>query len=155
MQWHKDDFLVTDDKKVIDVDFVTEELNKTYWAEGRPREMVEKSIEHSVMFSMFESDRMIGFARIVTDYSTFAWLCDVYIHPEYRGNGLGVWLMECVYSHPSTDVWINLLATRDAHGLYEKFGFERKECMIRKDNSQQTEEDCWRTIGEKDDIRKS
>ncbi|UCC78483.1 MAG: GNAT family N-acetyltransferase [Candidatus Zixiibacteriota bacterium] len=147
MEWHKDNYLVTDDKKIIDIDFVTAELNKTYWAEGRSREMTAKSIEHSVFFSMLDGDRMIGFARIVTDYSTFAWLCDVYVHPDYRGNGLGVWLMDCVYSHPSTDVWVNLLATRDAHGLYEKFGFERKECMLRIDRSKQPQENCWRSPG--------
>jgi GNAT superfamily N-acetyltransferase len=147
MEWHKDNFLVTDDKKVVDIDFVTEELNKTYWAEGRSREMVEESLKYSVMFSMFDGKRMIGFARVVTDYSTFAWLCDVYVHPDYRANGLGVWLMECVYNHPSTEVWINLLATRDAHGLYEKFGFERKECMIKKDDNLQMNADCWRSPG--------
>jgi GNAT superfamily N-acetyltransferase len=140
MEWHKDNYLVTDDKKVIDIDFVTEELNKTYWAEGRSREMVAKSIEHSVFFSLLDGDRMIGFARIVTDYSTFAWLCDVCIHPAYRGNGLGVWLMECVYSHPSTDVLLNLLATKDAHGLYEKFGFSRGECMAKSDKTKQPKE---------------
>jgi GNAT superfamily N-acetyltransferase len=147
MKWHKDNYLVTDDISVVDIDFVTEELNKTYWAEGRTREMVEESLKYSVMFSMFDGKRMIGFARVVTDYSTFAWLCDVYVHPDYRGNGLGVWLMECVYNHPSTEVWINLLATRDAHGLYEKFGFERKECMIKKDESLQMNADCWRAPG--------
>ena len=140
MEWHKDNFLVTDDKKVIDIDFVTAELNKTYWAEGRSRETVEESLKHSVMFSMLDGDRIIGFARVVTDYSTFAWLCDVYVHPDYRGNGLGVWLMECVYSHPSTDVWLNLLATKDAHGLYEKFGFNRGDCMAKTDKSKQLKE---------------
>lgn len=140
MEWHKDNYLVTDDKKVVDIDFVTAELNKTYWAEGRSREMTAKSIEHSVFFSLLYKERMIGFARVVTDYSTFAWLCDVYIHPDYRGNGLGVWLMECVYSHPSTDVWLNTLATKDAHGLYEKFGFERKESMAKIDKTKQPKE---------------
>ena len=147
MEWHKDNFRITDDKKVVDIDFVTAELNKTYWAEGRSEEMVKESLQHSVMFSLLDGDKMIGFARIITDYSTFAWLCDVYVHPDYRGNGLGVWLMECVYSHPSTEVWINLLATRDAHGLYEKFGFERKECMIKKDENLQMNTDCWREPG--------
>jgi len=135
MEWHKDNYIITDDKNVVDIDFVAAELNKTYWAEGRSREMVEESLKHSVMFSMLDGDKMIGFARVVSDYSTFAWLCDVYVHPDYRGNGLGVWLMECVYTHPSTRVRLNLLATKDAHGLYEKFGFERKECMIKKDEN--------------------
>ena len=148
MKWQKDNYVITDEKSVVDIAFVTEELNKTYWAEGRPRKMVEDSVKHSVMFSMLNGDRMIGFARIVTDYSTFAWLCDVYVHPDYRGNGLGVWLLECVYEHRSTDVWINLLATKDAHGLYEKFDFELKECMIRLDHSKQLEKDGPQNIGD-------
>ena len=148
MQWQKGNFLITDDKKGIDTDFVTAELNKTYWAEGRSREIVEKSIENSVMFSMFDGGRMIGFARVVTDYCTFAWLCDVYIHPDYRGMGLGFWLVESVLSHPSTNVRVNMLSTKDAHGLYEKFGFERKECMIKKDRSKRPKKDQQAHTGE-------
>jgi len=129
MKWTKDSFWITDDGAAAPLDFVTSELNQTYWAEGRTRDTVEKSIRNSVMFSMFDGDRPVGFARIVTDYATFAWLCDVYVHPDYRGRGLGVWLMQCVMEHPCTHVRLNLLATRDAHKLYEKFGYKTKECM--------------------------
>jgi GNAT superfamily N-acetyltransferase len=129
MRWTKDTFWITDENQAADIGFITQELNKTYWAEGRSHETVEKSVRNSVMFSLFDGDRPVGFARIVTDYSTFAWLCDVCIHPDYRGKKLGVWLMECVLQHPSTHVRLNLLATRDAHGLYAKFGYKDKDCM--------------------------
>ena len=129
MRWTRDTFWITDDNQAADIDFITRELNRTYWAEGRSRDIVEGSVRNSIMFSLFEGDRPVGFARIVSDYATFAWLCDVYIHPVYRGQKLGVWLMECVLQHPSTHVRLNLLATRDAHGLYAKFGYESKDCM--------------------------
>jgi GNAT superfamily N-acetyltransferase len=129
VQWTKDNFWITDDNRAADIDFITQELNKTYWGEGRSRETVKKSVRNSIMFSLFDDKRPIGFARIVTDHATFAWLCDVYIHPDYRGKKLGVWLMECVLQHPSTNVRLNLLATRDAHGLYAKFGYQKKDCM--------------------------
>jgi GNAT superfamily N-acetyltransferase len=129
MKWTKETFWITDDNAAAPIDFIATELNKTYWASGRNRETVEKSVRNSVMFSLFDGNRPVGFARIVTDYATFAWLCDVYVHPDYRGHGLGVWLMQCIMEHPSTQVRLNLLATRDAHGLYEKYGYKIKECM--------------------------
>ncbi len=132
MKWTKGDFWITDDTTALNVDFVATALNTTYWAQDRPRDVIEKSLQNSVVFSLFEDDRQIGFTRTVTDNATFAWICDVYVHPDYRGRGLGKWLMACVLEHPSAQVRINLLATRDAHGLYEQFDFERKECMIRR-----------------------
>lgn len=134
MRWTRENYWITDDNRAADLDFISAELNKTYWAEGRSREVVEKSVRNSIMFSMFDRNRPIGFARLVSDYATFAWLCDVYVHPDYRGRKLGVWLMECVLAHPSTHVRFNLLATRDAHGLYEKFGYKHKDCMVLMNN---------------------
>ena len=132
MKWQKDDFWITDDTSVLDVNFVATSLNTTYWAQDRPRDVIEKSLQNSVVFSLFENDKQIGFTRTVTDDATFAWICDVYVHPDYRGRGLGKWLMACVLEHPSAQVGINLLATRDAHGLYEQFDFGRRECMMRR-----------------------
>lgn len=148
MRWTKDGYSITDDNQVADIDFITEELNKTYWAEGRPRDIVEQSVRNSIMFSMFDGHRPIGFARIVSDYSTFAWLCDVYVHPDYRGKKLGVWLMECVLRHPSTHVRLNLLATRDAQPLYAKFGYQHKDCMVLMNNGAETPPPVTRTTGE-------
>jgi GNAT superfamily N-acetyltransferase len=108
----------------IDVDAVHGYLSRSYWAEGIPKEIVAKSIECSLCFSLFDDSRQIGLARVVTDRSTYAYLCDVYVLEEFRGQGLGKWMMEVVLSHPELQ---NLrrftLATRDAHGLYLQFGF--------------------------------
>lgn len=132
MEWRNGEYTLTDDQSHADLDFIHTSLNTTYWAENRPREVVEKSIENSVLLSLFHKDKQIGFTRIVSDYSTFSWVCDVFIHPDHRGKGLGVWLMECTMNHPAMDVSLQLLATRDAHGLYEKFGFQVRECMFRR-----------------------
>ncbi len=132
MQWEKGDYVITDDQSQADIDFVHSSLNTTYWAENRSRKVVEKSLENSVLLSLYLGERQIGFTRIVSDFATFAWVCDVFIHPDQRGKGLGKWLMECVVAHPAMDVSQQVLATRDAHGLYEKFGFQVREMMFRR-----------------------
>jgi len=132
MEWRKGDYVVTDDQTGADIDFIHTSLNTTYWAQNRSREVVEKSLDKSVLLSLFYGEVQIGFTRIVGDDATFAWICDVYVHPEHRGKGLGVWLMECTMEHPIMDVHLNILATQDAHGLYEKFGFQRREMLYRR-----------------------
>jgi GNAT superfamily N-acetyltransferase len=87
--------------------------------------MVARYVQHSLVFGIYDGTRQIGLARIVSDYTTFAWLCDVFIHEDYRGHGLGKWLMQTIHSHPDLQGlrrW--LLATRDAQGLYQQFGWE-------------------------------
>jgi GNAT superfamily N-acetyltransferase len=99
-------------------------LSRSYWAQGRTRDVIERSIEHSLCFSLYAGDRQIGFARVVTDRATFAYLCDVFIDESHRGQGLGKWLMSAVMNHPDLQGlrrWT--LATRDAHGLYKQFGW--------------------------------
>ena len=130
MKWKRDNFLITDDKESVDIEFVVTALQSSYWAQNRPREVIEKSIRTSAFLSLFDGRRQIGFNRMVSDEATFCWLCDLYIDPEYRGRGLGKWLFKCTLEHPSTRVHIVLLATRDAHELYERYGFYRKECMV-------------------------
>jgi len=132
MKWKKGEYITTDDKSNVDFEYVHRTLNTTYWAKGRAKETVIKSIENSVFLSVFKDGRQVGYSRVVSDNATFAWICDVYIDPEHRGKGLGRWLMRCTLKHPSTKVRINLLATKDAHGLYEKYAFEIKECMVRR-----------------------
>jgi GNAT superfamily N-acetyltransferase len=132
MEWLKGEYLITDDQSRADIDFVHNSLNTTYWAENRPRKVVEKSLKKSVLLSLFKGDEQIGFTRIVSDEATFAWVCDVFIHPDHRGKGLGVWLMECIMAHPSMDVALQVLATKDAHGLYKKFGFQPREMLFRR-----------------------
>lgn len=122
--FRKADYLLTTDRAVIDRQALYRLLAGSYWAADRSRDVIDRSLEHSLCFSLFHRDAMIGFARVVTDASLFAYLCDVVIAAEHRGSGLGKWLMECVLSHPDTrNIRKWLLATRDAHGFYRQHGF--------------------------------
>ncbi len=108
----------------MDRELVASFLANTYWAQGVPPATVHKSLDGSICFSLLEADRQIGFARVVSDRATIAYLGDVFVVPEYRGKGLGTWLIECVLAHPDPGGlrrWI--LVTRDAHEIYRKFGF--------------------------------
>ena len=109
-----------------DVDAIHAYLTRSYWAAGISRERVARSIDQSLCFGLFDGARQIGFARVVTDATTFGYLADVYVLEEYRGRGLGKRLMEAVRAHPDlADLRRFVLWTRDAHGLYEQFGFAR------------------------------
>jgi len=116
--------LITDDNDAVDLDYMATALNTTYWAEHRPYDVVEESVRNSVVLTLLDGDRAIGFSRIVGDGATFAWICDIYVDPTYRGRGLGVWLVECTASHPFNQVSLSMLATKDAFTLYKKFGYE-------------------------------
>ncbi|HET6767357.1 MAG TPA: GNAT family N-acetyltransferase [Chitinophagaceae bacterium] len=120
----KNQFTITTEKEKFDVDFIHSFLTRSYWAEGISKEVIERSIEGALSFGLFEDERQIGFARMITDKATFAYLADVFIIEEYRGCGLSKWLMEVIMSHPSLQGLRRImLATKDAHGLYKKFGF--------------------------------
>jgi GNAT superfamily N-acetyltransferase len=124
MEWTRDKFTITTDKARLDRDVIERFLGSSYWAENIPRSTVDKSIDNSLCFGLLEENLQIGFARVVTDRATFAYLADVFVLPDHRGQGLGKWLIECVVSHPELQGlrrW--LLGTRDAHGLYQRFGF--------------------------------
>jgi len=111
-------------RKRMDVDAIRAFLARSYWAAGIPHETVAAAIENSLCFGAFDNARQIGFARVVTDYATFAYLADVYVLEEYRGRGISKLLMTAVRAHPGLQGlrrWH--LATRDAHGLYRQFGF--------------------------------
>jgi predicted GNAT family acetyltransferase len=98
--------------------------NDSYWARGISRELVERSIAHSLNFGLYHDQSQIGFARVVTDYATYGYLNDVFVLPAHRGQGLGVWLLECVVAHPELQTLLRFgLATRDAQRLYQKVGF--------------------------------
>jgi GNAT superfamily N-acetyltransferase len=121
---HKDNFTISTDPARLDIDAIAEMLKRAYWAQGRTRDMIARYIQHSLVFGLYHDGKQIGLARVVSDYTTFAWLCDVFIHEDYRGKGLGKWLMETVHAHPDLQGlrrW--MLATRDAHGLYQQFGW--------------------------------
>ncbi len=132
MEWTQGDYVLTDDQATMPLHFIAGALQTTYWAAERPKEVIEKALENSVLLSMFYRKRPVGFLRIVTDYATYAWICDVFILPEFRGQGLGKWMFECAEDHPATQVLLQTLCTKDAHGLYEQFGFTRRECMFKR-----------------------
>lgn len=121
----KDHYLISTDKKLLDIEVIHSYLAKqSYWAMNIPKEVVEKSILHSLCFGVFSVDKQIGFARLVTDQATFAYLADVFILEDYRGKGLSKWLMHSIHAHPDLQGlrrWV--LGTKDAHGLYEQFGW--------------------------------
>jgi GNAT superfamily N-acetyltransferase len=120
----KDQYSITTDKEKLDIDVIHFFLTNSYWAEGISKEIIQRSIDGSLCFGVFENDRQIGFARMITDQATFAYLADVFILEEYRGLGLSKWLMEVIMSHPGLQgLRRMMLATRDAHGLYAQFGF--------------------------------
>jgi GNAT superfamily N-acetyltransferase len=124
-EWQRDEYTISTDNQRLDIplihDFVS---NHSYWAQGRKIETVKLALDHSLNFGLYKGNQQIGFARVVTDYCTFAWLADVFIVDEYRGSGLSKWLVEVIMAHPALGGmrrWV--LATRDAHGLYRRFGF--------------------------------
>jgi GNAT superfamily N-acetyltransferase len=132
MEWRKEDYLISNDSKLLDTEKVLDLLSKSYWATERANQTVLESIKNSICFGVYHKGELIGFARAVTDKAVFTWIADVIIHECYRGKGLGTWLVECIVSHPDIKNTKQRLATKDAHGLYEKFGFKREECMARK-----------------------
>jgi GNAT superfamily N-acetyltransferase len=124
MEWTRDGFTVSDDPARVDRDVVARFLTESYWAKNIPRATLDRSLRNSLCFTLLEAERQIGFARVVSDRATLAYLADVFVLPEFRGRGLAKWLLACVLGHPELQGlrrWI--LGTRDAHGLYRKLGF--------------------------------
>jgi GNAT superfamily N-acetyltransferase len=123
-EWRRGEFTLTTDPARIDVDAVHAFLARSYWADGIPRDVVARSIEHSLCFALLHGGGLVGFARVITDRATFGYLGDVYVLDAYRGRGLATWMMEVVHAHPDLQGfrrWV--LLTRDAHGLYRKAGY--------------------------------
>jgi GNAT superfamily N-acetyltransferase len=117
-------YLINDDREKTDLEFVHRELSQSYWAKNIPVETVRRGIENSVCFNVFLNAQQIGFARVITDKSTFGYLCDVIVNEQHRGKGLGKALMQFIMAHPDLQGFRRFtLGTRDAHGLYEQFGF--------------------------------
>ena len=124
MEWKRDGLTISTDRSRLDRDAIHEFLRGSYWARGIPRELVDRAIDNSLCFGLYDGDRLVGFARAITDFTTFAYLSDVFVLESHRGRGLGTWFMETVLSHPDLQNlrrW--MLATADAHGLYQKVGF--------------------------------
>lgn len=121
----KDDFLLSNDKSKLNIDTIHGFLRRSHWAPNRKRETVVKSIEHSLCYGIYHNQRQVAFARLVTDYCTYAYLCDVFVDESHRGRGLSKWMIGCILENPDlSELRRFTLATKDAHGLYEKFGFK-------------------------------
>jgi|HubBroStandDraft_1064217.scaffolds.fasta_scaffold176423_2 GNAT superfamily N-acetyltransferase len=128
------DYFVSTSADLLDLDFVCAALAGSYWAQNRPRAVIEESLKSSICFGLYEKPgaRQVGLARVVTDGATFSWLCDVIVDKGHRGRGLGKLLVSSVVGDPRLRETMFLLGTRDAHGLYEKFGFVRSDIMRRQ-----------------------
>lgn len=121
----KDNYFISTDKGKIDVAAVRAFLSTSYWAEEIPFETVKKSIDNSLCFAVYHKTKLVGFARVITDYTTFGYLADVFIIEEERGKGLSKWLIECILKHKELQSLRNFcLMTKDAHSLYERYGFK-------------------------------
>lgn len=125
IETHRPPFVITNDPSRFDMDAIHDFLARAYWADTRPRERTELAFANSLAFGIYEDQKQIGVARVVTDYSVIAYLCDFFIREEYRAHGLGKWMLETILAHPDLrDIRRWLLVTDDAHGLYRKFGFD-------------------------------
>jgi GNAT superfamily N-acetyltransferase len=122
--WRRGPYTVSTDQACLDLDLTTEFLAATYWATDIPERVVRRALDHSIGFGLYEADRQIGFARVVTDRATFAWVGDVFVLDSHRGRGLGLWLTRCVLAHPELrELRRWMLASTTARGLYAKLGF--------------------------------
>ena len=134
----KENFIVSTDKSSLDLQYIHEFISHSYWAAGIPIETLQKSIEGSMCFGLYDDGKQIGFARVITDKATFGYLADVFVDERYRGKGLAIWMMSAIMSHPELQGFRNwMLGTRDAHGLYRKFGFtqlDQPERIMRKND---------------------
>ncbi len=148
-EWQQGAYTISTDRARLDLALIQRFISEeSYWGQGRTLEVVRRSVENSLPFGVYEGARQIGFARVLTDYATFAWVADVFIAKEYRGRGLSKWLMQVILSHAELQGfrrWV--LATKDAHELYRRFGFielKRPERWMERPDPQTNESpDYW------------
>ena len=148
-EWKKGEFLISTDRDRLDRKMIHDFLsNESYWAKGRGLEVVNRGIDNSLNFGIYRNGKQVGFGRVVTDYATFAWVADVFVREEYRGRGLGKWLVEVMLAHPKLQGFRRwALATKDAHELYRSFGFNElarpERWMERPDPNMKENPDYW------------
>ena len=124
MRWQRGQYEIDTEPSRLDRDLIHDFLSSAYWSPNVPRDVVERSIENSLVFGLYRGDEQVGFARAVTDRSVFAYLADVFVLEPHRGHGLGKWLIETVLAHPDLQGMRRItLGTKDAHTLYERYGF--------------------------------
>jgi GNAT superfamily N-acetyltransferase len=124
LEIHKNDLTLSTDSRRLDLDAICTLLAGVFWAEHRSRTTIRRSLEHSLVFGVYDGDRQVAMARVISDFATFAWVDDVIVQEDYRGRGIGKWLMEAILAHPDLKGlrrWA--LVTRDAHNLYQLVGF--------------------------------
>ena len=124
MIWKKADFLVSSEKNHVDIDALHALLIGSHWAKGRSREAIEKTIANSLCFSLLNADEQIGIARVLTDGVAYAVILDMIIREDFRGRGLGKWLVQCICEHPQVVALRQVLWTSNAYDFYQKGGFE-------------------------------
>jgi GNAT superfamily N-acetyltransferase len=126
MEYQRGEYLISTSRERLNLDVVHGFLTNCYWAKGIPREVVARSIEHALCFGIYDHrGEQVGFARVISDFATIAYIGDVFVLEKHRGHGLGKWLMQCITDHPALqDLRRWILTTRDAHGLYSQFGFK-------------------------------
>jgi GNAT superfamily N-acetyltransferase len=157
-EWKKGDLTISTDARRLDLELIHDYLsNESYWAQSRSLETVRRSIANSLNFGVFKKDQQVGFARVVTDYATFAWIADVFVLEAYRGQGIATWLIDTILSHPQLQGfrrWV--LSTKDAHDLYRKFNFRElkrpERWMERPDPTMQESPDYWMDAQSSDNV---
>jgi GNAT superfamily N-acetyltransferase len=148
-EWHKNGYRISTDRTELDLDVIYDFISqKSYWGAGRPRKVIFKSVQNSLCFGIYKNDEQVGFARVVTDYATFAWVADVFVVEAHRGKGLSKWVMQIIITHPDLQGFRRwALATKDAHDLYKKYGFTEllhpERWMERHDPTAVEKSDYW------------
>ena len=132
MEYLQSEFVIYDQQDKVQLPQVVSLLKQSYWANERTLADIERSIKHSVCFSLYKNEQQIGFARVVTDYSTIAYICDVIIDSAFRGKGLGKWLTQTAINDPRWETLFQMLATNDAHTLYEQSGYMKSNLLMGK-----------------------
>ncbi|HEX5705906.1 MAG TPA: GNAT family N-acetyltransferase [Pyrinomonadaceae bacterium] len=153
-EWRRGEFSISTERARLDIETIHRFISeRSYWGKGRDIEVVRRSIEGSLPFGVYRGERLVAFARVVTDYATFAWLADVFVLEEFRGQGLGRWLIETILGHPDLQGfrrWV--LATKDAHEIYRPFGFQElkrpERWMERPDPKMREQPDYWAAGGD-------
>lgn len=152
--WQNGEFLISTDRNRLDREMIHDFLShRSYWAKGRELEVINRGIDNSLNFGIYRGAQQVGFARVVTDYATFAWLADVFVLEEYRGRGLGKWLVEVILAHPQLQGFRRwALSTKDAHEIYRGFGFNElarpERWMERPDSNMRESPDYWQKASE-------
>ena len=123
-EFHKERFLISTDTSRLDIDAIHAFLTRSWWAEGISRERVARALANSLCFGVYDGQKQIGFARVISDFATYAYLCDDYILEDYRGSGLGSWLMECIFRHPELQGLRRWTLIAQEPRFYAKFGFK-------------------------------